>query len=302
MINKFAKFYQGCKGNIPSRNIESFDFTKDGPYLVEEKYDGIWCAIVFDELGNVSLMSRNQKEKTNAQLQSLIDYIKETFQLRNTVLAGELAFGTQAGTDYAKKYGHHKIDLFDVLVNQGDILFEKPLTGRKNVLNRLFLIATPHKEWIVEAPYIITKSVKQVQNWYDGIFARKGEGLIVKDTTDREYIRGGKSKLWYKIKKVVDMDYVIMGYKETQSAAYKKKGYIGGVIGGLFEEGILVEKVDIGSMSDWWRKEFMDNKNKYLGEVMECNGFEVFKSGSLRHPSFGRIRDDKNAEECVWPI
>lgn len=53
-------------------------------------------------------------------------------------------------------------------------------------------------------------------------------------------------------------------------------------------------------MSDDQRLEFGKNGDAYIGKVVEVAGFEVFDSGSMRHPSFVRVRDDKDAKECVW--
>jgi ATP-dependent DNA ligase len=53
-------------------------------------------------------------------------------------------------------------------------------------------------------------------------------------------------------------------------------------------------------MTEPIRKEISENKKKYIGTVVEINGFEIFKSGSTRHPSFNRFRDDKDSKDCTW--
>jgi bifunctional non-homologous end joining protein LigD len=291
--------YQGCKGEIHPLEIDKFYFKK-GNYLAEEKYDGIWIDVHYNNHGNVTLISRSGKEKNNSQLESLRKYLEVNLPLKNSNLIGEMAFGSQKGTDYAKAVGHHKIDLFDVVRLNNQELYETPLLERKEILHGL--LTKVDKLWIKETPFFLLKDAKKVEKLYQGIISQGGEGLIIKDLEDLEYRPGFKSPYWYKIKKHVSMDYVINGYTETNSADFAEKGWIGGILGGLYVGTELVNKVTVGSMSHQWRAEFSRNGNKYLGQVMEVAGFEIFKSGATRHPSFLRVRDDKKASECVWNI
>jgi ATP-dependent DNA ligase len=292
-----VNYYQGCGGVIDPRNIDEFDFGKSD-YLIEQKYDGIYIQLVFDDEGKLSLVSRNMKVKDNEQLESLRLYLEQNLNLKNSVINGELAFSTQAGTEYQKKYGHSKVDVFDILKFKNEELSTFPLLKRKEILHEI--CEKLNSEYIVEAKYIITKDSKIVKQWFDNIIANGGEGLVIKDLNDTNYVFGGKSNLWYKIKKLIDMDYVIMGYEDSKSEKYGKQGWVKNIICGLYVDGKLKQKVRVGSMTEEIRKEISENKNKYIGTVIEVHGFEIFKSGSIRHPSFSRFRDDKNSEDCVW--
>lgn len=291
-------YYQGCAGSISPFEIDKFKF-KGGEYIYEEKYDGIWCSVNYDLEGKVKLISRTEKEKTNAQLNSLKQYL-EGFNLTDTVLVGELAFGSQKGTDHAKKYGHHKIDLFDVLQVGGVPCHEVPLLERKGMLEALVKKSNTDETYAKLADWGLASSAGIVKNVYDEIIRGGGEGLIIKDIADNMYRFGSKSPYWYKIKKHITLDYVITGYTKTQSAEYASKGWIGGVQGGLYVNGTLHNKIVVGSMDHNWRNEFSAKGALYLGRVMEVAGFEIFKSGAVRHPSFLRLRSDKLAKECVW--
>lgn len=296
---KFEKYYQGCAGSIHPDKIKEFDFVPQR-YIAEEKYDGIWCAVVFDGSGEVSLMSRTLKEKDNEQLRSLREYLKTALNLKNSVLVGELAFSSQKGTEYAKKYGHHKIDLFDISVLDGKELYDKRLLKRKEILYTL--VSKLDAKWVDTAWFKIVVSAAKVRELYVAVVEAGGEGLIIKDLDDTDYRRGGKSPYWYKIKKVVDMDYVIMGFTESNSVDYRTKGFVGGIIGGLYVNGELVQKCVIGSMTDYWRAEFYKHPSIYVHKVMTCNGFEVFRSGALRHSSFAGLHDEKSVLECTWEV
>jgi ATP-dependent DNA ligase len=296
-VNK--NYYQGIGGAIDPLRIEEFDFAKS-EFVVEEKYDGIWCDAVFDSVGKVTLFSRNQKSKDNEQLISLREYLENTLQLRDTRIQGELAFGSQKGTEFAKKYGHHKIDIFDVLRFQGEDLSHVDLLSRKVILVQDILKGRVNPEWINMGWYKVIRSAEEVKYHYQRIVATGGEGLVVKDNNDKEYQFGGKSKYWYRIKKQVFMDYVIMGYTETLSQEFRKRGWIGGVEAGLYVGDELVKKVTVGSMTHQYRELLSKKGKSYLGRVIEVSGNEVFKSGSMRHPSLARFRDDKSPEECTW--
>jgi ATP-dependent DNA ligase len=300
-----TNYYQGCDGHIDPREIMEFDFSKS-VYLAEQKYDGIYCMLTFDSAGKLTLISRNMKEKTNEQLESLRSYLENYFQLKDSVINGELAFSTQAGTEYQKLFGHSKVDLFDILKYKGKELNTTPLIQRKLLLSSL---VKKDDEYIKLSPYIcstfedgsIDKDFnKKVLSWFNKLVKEGKEGLVIKDMNDTGYECGGKSKLWYKIKKLVSMDYIIMDYEDSESDKYKSKGWIKNIVCGLLVNGELVEKVRVGSMTEPIRKEISENKKKYIGTVVEINGFEIFKSGSTRHPSFNRFRDDKDSKDCTW--
>ena len=292
-------FYQGCDGAISPFAISDFDFSK-GEYIAEQKYDGIWVNCHFDKDGKVTLWSRNVKEKDNKQLVSLREHLQEKLKLKDSVLVGELAFSSQAGTDLAKKLGHHKVDLFDVLKVNGRSLLEEKLLLRKGTLRDLLYDGGVDPSFAEMGWYQGVASAGRVEELYKDVVARGGEGLIIKDVNDEQYRLGGRSKLWYKIKKFLTNDYVIIGYTKTNSADFEQRGWIGGVVGGLYVDGKLVNKVTVGSMTFQWREEFSKNGDAYIGKVMEVGGFEIFKSGAMRHPSFIGMRPDKNPQECVW--
>jgi len=294
-------YYQGCAGAIDPREIMNFDF-KQSVYLAEQKYDGIYIQLVFDVNGKLKMISRNMKEKDNEQLESLRIYIEENLKLKDSVIVGELAFSTQAGTEYQKKYGHSKVDVFDILKYKGKELHEENVFARKEMLR--VICENLSGEYVKIAHCEISTEYENfnliVQKMFDDIVRNGGEGVIVKDCNDKDYIFGGKSKLWYKIKKLVSMDYIIVGYEDSESDKYKPKGWIKNIMCGLLEDGVLVEKVRVGSMTEEIRQEISENRTKYLGTVVEVHGFEIFKSGSIRHPSFLRFRDDKDTKDCTW--
>lgn len=302
MIKEFKgkNLYQGCAGEIRPHDLKNFDFARG--YVVEEKYDGIWINISFDAKGKVRLISRTMKEKSNVQLESLRVYCEERFDLANSNIVGELAFGTQKGTEFAREAGHHKIDVFDILGLNGKSLIKDEIIKRKATLRGLIINRGIDSSWVNLASFDVVKKSADAQKMYDKIVDNGGEGIIVKNPMDMDYRFGKKSPLWYKVKKEVSMDYIIMGYSETESDDFRAKGWIGGLVCGLYEGEDLVKKVTVGSMDFEHREKFSKNKFKYIGKVVEVGGFEVFSSGSMRHPFFKTLRKDKRAEDCIWEV
>lgn len=296
--------YQGCKGVIDPFNIAGFDFSAG--YLIEKKFDGHWVEVIIDSKGGVKVISSTGKEKDNDQLQSLFGYLSEKLgSLKDSSLIGELDFGTERGTAFAKKYGHHRVNLFDITRLRGDdFRITRSLVDRKEILHNALQSLNLDPLWVNESKYTVCTKASAVQKMFDKAMEREEEGLVAKHP-DSLYVGGGtKSAQWHKIKKIVDMDYVIMGYVPTKSDAYRAKGWIGSLRLGLYENGKLVSKCDCAGLTDALRDEISRNKDKFLGRVVEVQSNDLTKTGSMRHPRFKRFRDkdDKGAEDCVWPI
>ena len=66
----------------------------------------------------------------------------------------------------------------------------------------------------------------------------------------------------------------------------------------------LYKVLEVGECSGFdedMREKLSDNKDRYIGKVIEVKCNEVFKdTGKLRHPRFLRFREDKGAEECTY--
>ncbi|MDF2615436.1 MAG: hypothetical protein K0Q47_91 [Sedimentibacter sp.] len=77
-------------------------------------------------------------------------------------------------------------------------------------------------------------------------------------------------------------------------------GWIGSIIFGQYKGEELIEVGNTSGITDEMREEFTKNPDKYIGLVAEVGAMErVPKTGALREPRFLRIRDDKNAFECI---
>ena len=131
------------------------------------------------------------------------------------------------------------------------------------------------------------KDIEAMYAAFDKILAAGFEGLMLK-TPDHYYQRGKRTYDWMKVKNVLDADLHIEGFFEGQG---KYEGQLGGVIV-LVNNGV---EVRVGSgFSDQERVDIWNNKEVYLGKVIEVQYHEETPDGSLRHPRFKRFRGDKD--------
>ena len=131
------------------------------------------------------------------------------------------------------------------------------------------------------------------------VYNRGGEGLVLKEITGK-YKIGGQSGNMYKIKKYLTKDYVCIGFEESDAPTYKAKGMkVAALKCGLYVDGELKYITQTSGFPFELRKEFSDHPEKYIGKVVELGGFEIFKSGAMRHSMLLRFRDDRQPEECV---
>lgn len=175
------------------------------------------------------------------------------------------------------------------------------------------------------------------KDYLDYIFENGYEGCILKDK-NAPYENKRTSKA-IKVKLEKNYDVIITGYappnkyyinpktnKEDKSrlTQFYKEGLIGSVCYGVFatsdDEALRLTKnggkrikkfnkhkilVEIGSCSGMNledRREFTNNKEKYLYQVMKvkANGIVDTRKGTLRHPRYMCIRKDKSMDDCTF--
>lgn len=156
--------------------------------------------------------------------------------------------------------------------------------------------------------------------FHDEIVLAGGEGTMWKNI-NAKYKEGAKPvNTWYKWKKEDTADVVIVGFTDGKG---KYDGQIGAVryaeylteeeiqelgikkkhTNHMFKDGkdyYLVEIGQCSGMTDAQRQDFTDNQMSYLGQVMEVEYMERTKKGSLLHPRFLQVRDDKSEKDCIY--
>lgn len=163
-------------------------------------------------------------------------------------------------------------------------------------------------------------TIKDKVAFHDAIVAAGGEGTMWKHINGK-YKEGAKpANNWYKWKKQESADVVIVGFTAGKG---KYDGQIGAVRYAeyLTEEEIktlgikakhsehmykdgqdyyLVEIGQCSGMTDEQRLDFTNNQMDYLNRVIEVEYFDRTKKGSLQHPRFIMMRDDKEPKDCLY--
>ena len=205
---------------------------------------------------------------------------------------------------YALRSGQHPATyiVFDVLEVNGRDVTGEPLSERKRLLEAT-VTEGPHLRRIVFTP--------EGQKLWDLIYPKGIEGVMAK-RIDGTYEEGKRSANWLKIKTVVTIDCVIVGFTHEHRsisalalAVYvgKELRFIGRVGTGFTEEFLTNLRAKLDKMivpsppvvnppeseTEWVRPEI----------VCEVEYLEFTSNYHLRAPVFRRLRDDKLPEECT---
>jgi ATP-dependent DNA ligase len=82
---------------------------------------------------------------------------------------------------------------------------------------------------------------------------------------------------------------------------YYYHNWIGGIKFGEYENDELMERGTCSGMTEEIRADISNNKNYYLGKVIEIDGMErIKKTKAIRQPVFKRFRDDKEPNDCQY--
>jgi len=254
-----------------------------GNFVIEPKYDGLRCIAMVDE-GAVTLLSRNGKEFTSS------DHLKDSILKlgRNGVFDGELTSGNFNSSVSAVKRKSEQND--STVYNIFDYLdpdeWKTPVNSwrqRRFKLTEMFRAGTP--SGLVLTPAYDLSSEADAFKYYNQFLNLGYEGGIVKNA--RGIYRFSRHRDWMKLKETNDADLRVESLVEGEG---KYRGMLGAAI--VFYNN---KRVSVGSgFSDEQRELFWQNSNLILKKVIEIHYHQVTPEGSLRHPRFIKIREDKS--------
>lgn len=294
--------YMGCGAQIDKENLEQklLDLEDSRQYVAEEKLDGQWAEIWVNGGTVVKIVSRTGKLKPFEPL------LKYRFPMVTGIFIGEIGYGSSNSKlkeNIAVIYDWAMVVYKGVKIKASKAHNELRRAILEQVLNKLnpgVLLVERKTDWFFQ--------------FYLQVLREKGEGLIIKKRfgTDTFYKKGTRCPNWYKVKKEIEVDMVIMGvdWRESKgmSKITKDKGadkYIKHIRCGQFYKGKLREEVKVGSMTDSARKHL--STYDLVGRVVTIRGFEQFpKTGSIRHCSLytrddgSFLRGDLAPEDCVF--
>lgn len=221
-----------------------------------------------------------------------------------TVLLGEYLFGS----NWAYRNGMEgQFWAFDVLQLFGKDYRTERFSVRKLALEKIAfaLPSVPYQIWsrrgqLKGEGHDASAIFKLVQTYplreagflWDQYVVDKGyEGLVFKHS-DHAY-----GTPWGRMKKVLTMDYVVVGFNPS-TAKTKAGKMVQSIQAGLIVNGVMKVVANIGGLDHALSSDMFKDPGKYLGRVFEAEGKDLFESGALRHPNFLRFRDDKDPKEC----
>lgn len=260
---------------------DKFPTRADGFDVCELKYDGWWGQLVLENR-NWTLYSQTGRLLKSGSVQHNYD--------PRTIIHGEYIVGTEWAKQHPEYY-----DQFVVFgLEEAPGLENKTLTNHQQRQILHSLLPRLGEETIVSGLFLIPQfRIEDAPTVWD--INDEFEGLVFKNSQTPWGAPFGR------MKREATMDYVCLGFEQSEADRHKGWG-VASVVGGLYFDGMLQRACLTSSLSDAQRSEFYNNPDRYLGQVFEVKGKKITKTGSMRHPDFVRWRPDKQPEECVWSM
>ncbi len=205
---------------------------------------------------------------------------------------------------YALRSGQHPATyiVFDILEIDGKDITSLPLSERKKILEA----TVKEGEHLRRIIY-----TQEGQRLWDLIYPKGIEGVMAK-RIDGIYEEGKRSTSWLKIKTVVTIDCVIVGFTHEHRAISslalavyvgKELKFVGRVGTGFTEEFLekLRKTLDKIKVQDPPVADPPEDETDWVKPEMVCEVeyLEFTSNYHLRAPVFRRLREDKLPEECT---
>jgi len=191
--------------------------------------------------------------------------------------------------------------VFDILMTGDRWTSGLPQGERREMIESLH---APKKSWhgmrLTDSHVVL--GYEHFDAFYTTYVNYGGEGVMLKNTMATYVQESRPTQTWYKVKKFATADVVITGFQEGQG---KYKGQVGAVKFGFYERnnalgggGQLVECGQCSGMDDMTRLLITASQAALMHSVMEVRYFGL-TAGTMRHPQFLRLRQDKKMFECT---
>jgi len=294
---------------------EPFD---DKDWVFEMKYDGYRALASLDGNGNVLLYSRNLLSFNNAYPEIVNELEKINYE---ALLDGEIVIEDEKGRSHfqllqnykATGKGPLKYYVFDLLRLNGEDTMRLTLLQRKELLRELI------RKFSFTNVFYSDHIAEKGKAFFSAAVKNKLEGIMAKNA-ESTYIPGKRTRSWLKIKIAHQQEAVIAGITEPKGA----RTLFGSLLLGVYENGNLEyighcgtgfdeatlkelynkfkpyfvsqspfpKKVNVNAKAQWLKPKF----------VCEVKFSEWTEDGSMRHPVFLGLREDKSPEEVKREI
>lgn len=289
-------------------------------YIYEVKWDGFRCLSFLGDI--TALQSRNNLDFTRKfpELEGLHRHAKKP-----VIIDGEIVIMDNGIPSFyeLQKRGWAKDKLaiakaarekpatyvvFDILYAGDEKLIGLPLSKRKEILREMI---RPD-----ERIYISEGIPENGIEFYRACVDRDLEGIVAKKL-DSVYLPGKRSHHWKKIKKSLEGDFVVCGYKQTVKGSSRADSLLLGVVlkDSLVFQGLVGSGLGGIIGGEIYKLLKPLNRDNPLFKIprelargliwvkpavcVSVEFLEPAKDGGLRHPVFRGIRQDLEPEECT---
>lgn len=260
----------------------------------EIKQDG-WYATLTVEDGIYEVWNRGGTKRLAE------GYYEALAELGRIQLVGEYMWATNWVTRHPEATGQFRA--FDVTYAAEDVS-GWGLQYRQRLLSAaVFDLRDAGLPWVTMVKEFQSHMAPEL--WEVAVMGGDHEGLVFKKRGDR-----WGTQVWARQKRVFTQDYVVTKVCEGGG---RLAGTMGSLICSLWKHTpdgyVLVPVLSVGGgFKDYERREWW-NRQQLIAQisadelwlalpVIEVKGYDRFGGGSMRHPQFLRIRDDKEVIEC----
>ncbi len=294
------------------------------PVALELKLDGARVQVHRDGQ-HVRLYSRSLSDVTNS-LPDVVQAVRDKVSSEQVILDGEVIAIDQQGIPYLfqavmTRFGRVQdvesklketrleLRLFDVLVEGGRSLVDRPYAERRAILEQ-----KAPSDMMVER--LVTDNDSEAERFFERSLQLGHEGLMVKKL-DSAYVPGVRGKTWFKVKHTITLDMVIVGAEWGYGRRSKwLSDYHLGVKNEETGDYVMIGKTFKGLTDPEFEsmtKRLLDMQTGKEGRVIKVRPeivVEVLVSEIQESPTYGggmtlrfariaRIRDDKRPEDVT---
>jgi DNA ligase 1 len=321
--------------------------------VVEDKYDGIRAQAHVSN-GEVKIFSRTRDEITESfpELPDVLAGLPD-----DVILDGEIVAWSYLSDDTSRalpfstlqqRLGRKKVTeemkervpvayvVFDILYAQGELLLDRPLHERADILNQVLaaprkvvlqkskgaqanlgfevMVPPPGQTQVLRSPTSRAQSPQELDQLFEAAQARGNEGLMIKDPNSA-YAPGRRGKWWLKLKReLATLDVVVTAVEYGHG---KRIGVLSDYTFAVRDGDRLVNigkaysgltDVEIAEMTQWFLQHVVEDQGFRLQVepkiVLEVAFNNMMKSDrhesgyALRFPRIVRLRPDKLPEDA----
>lgn len=286
------EWYMGPDLEIMPDDLDRLE--AEGGFMIQPKMDGMWSAL--EVATPNTLKSRDAKtgivKGSNAG--DIPDLKLSDIFPKNSVFAGELEAASEWAKQQVTTRGFRRYYAYDLLRWGTKDLRQHTAHTRYQMLAET-LQKTPMSDLIASRLVLTPCAYDRFRERYYEWIEQGLEGVVVKkmDSVYPVMQRSdGKSEEWFRCKRHVTEDFLLVGLSTTPGGKYSKPVVTGQW--GFWNDGKLEAVMTTKSKVP---KDVLvpENVGKY---VAEFQGWKRFESGALQHAQFSRPRPDKEPEMC----